>query len=205
MVRVKIPYGGVTPRAARRRSATSPTRTRRGWGHITTRQNIQFHFVELERIPDVLRDLAVGRPDHPRGLRRHRAQRRRAATSPAPARSRCSTSRRGPRPRSSTSCATRYAQRLPRKFKINFSGCATDCGQAMFNDVGVIAVGPPPRRRHRRGRLPRVRRRRPRRQPAPGARARGVHAARRPAADARGVPAHRSTTTATATTSCGPA
>src|SRR5437588_478856 len=33
-----------------------------------------------------------------------------------------------------------YARRLPRKFKINFSGCATDCGQAMFNDVGVIAV-----------------------------------------------------------------
>ena len=35
------------------------------------------------------------------------------------------------------------AQRLPRKFKINFSGCATDCGQAMFNDVGVIAVNRP--------------------------------------------------------------
>ena len=34
------------------------------------------------------------------------------------------------------------AQRLPRKFKINFSGCATDCGQAMFNDVGVIAATP---------------------------------------------------------------
>ena len=33
-----------------------------------------------------------------------------------------------------------YAQRLPRKFKINFSGCATDCGQAMFNDVGVVAT-----------------------------------------------------------------
>jgi sulfite reductase beta subunit-like hemoprotein len=32
------------------------------------------------------------------------------------------------------------AQRLPRKFKINFSGCATDCGQAMFNDVGVIGA-----------------------------------------------------------------
>ncbi len=31
-------------------------------------------------------------------------------------------------------------QRLPRKFKINFSGCTTDCGQAMFNDVGVIAT-----------------------------------------------------------------
>jgi sulfite reductase beta subunit-like hemoprotein len=36
-----------------------------------------------------------------------------------------------------------YAQRLPRKFKVNFSGCATDCGQAMFNDVGVIAVSRP--------------------------------------------------------------
>ena len=36
-----------------------------------------------------------------------------------------------------------YAQRLPRKFKINFSGCATDCGQAMFNDVGVVAVARP--------------------------------------------------------------
>jgi sulfite reductase beta subunit-like hemoprotein len=35
------------------------------------------------------------------------------------------------------------AQRLPRKFKINFSGCVTDCGQAMFNDVGVVAVSRP--------------------------------------------------------------
>ena len=32
---------------------------------------------------------------------------------------------------------------MPRKFKINFSGCATDCGQAMFNDVGVVAVNRP--------------------------------------------------------------
>src|SRR5581483_11838672 len=35
------------------------------------------------------------------------------------------------------------AQRLPRKFKVNFSGCTTDCGQAMFNDVGVIGVARP--------------------------------------------------------------
>ncbi|MDQ3354535.1 MAG: nitrite/sulfite reductase, partial [Actinomycetota bacterium] len=35
------------------------------------------------------------------------------------------------------------AQRMPRKFKINFSGCATDCGQAMFNDIGVVAVSRP--------------------------------------------------------------
>ena len=35
------------------------------------------------------------------------------------------------------------SQRLPRKFKINFSGCATDCGQAMFNDAGVVGVTRP--------------------------------------------------------------
>ncbi|MGI8709717.1 MAG: nitrite/sulfite reductase, partial [Acidimicrobiales bacterium] len=35
------------------------------------------------------------------------------------------------------------AQRLPRKFKINFSGCETDCGQAMFNDIGVVASSRP--------------------------------------------------------------
>ena len=66
-----------------------------------------------------------------------------AATSPARARTRCSTS--APWAQATTDWFLRnpLAQRLPRKFKINFSGCATDCGQAMFNDVGVIAVSRP--------------------------------------------------------------
>src|SRR3954451_13239110 len=56
MVRVKIPYGSLRPeqldvlgRIARDYS--------RGWGHITTRQNIQFHYVELHQIADVMREL----------------------------------------------------------------------------------------------------------------------------------------------------
>ena len=102
---------------------------------------------------------------------------------------RCSTSARGPRPPYQHFLRNPLAQRLPRKFKINFSGCATDCGQAMFNDVGVIAVTRTLDRRHRRARLPGVRRRRPRRQPAPGAGARGVHRPRGPAAHDRGDPA----------------
>jgi sulfite reductase (ferredoxin) len=114
----------------------------RGWGHITTRQNIQFHFVQLERVPQLLRDLASV------GLTTREA---------------C-----GDTVRNVTGCHlagacpfevldispwaeatfrhflhSPIAQRLPRKFKINFSGCATDCGQAMFNDVGVIAVSRP--------------------------------------------------------------
>ena len=103
---------------------------------------------QLEQTPEVLRLLAVGRADEPRGLRRHRAQRRRL-----PPRRRVPVRgarhhARGPRRPPTASCATRSRSGCPRKFKINFSGCATDCGQAMFNDVGVIAVSRPLARRH---------------------------------------------------------
>ncbi len=141
MVRVKVPYGSLTP-AQLEVLADVAERYSRGWGHITTRQNIQFHYVALERVPELLRDLAAA------GLTTREA---------------C-----GDTVRNVTGCHLAgacpfevldispwaeatfafflrhpYAQRLPRKFKINFSGCMTDCGQAMFNDVGVVAVGRP--------------------------------------------------------------
>ena len=139
MVRIKLPAGTITPEQLDLMGHLAETYSR-GWGHITTRQNVQIHYVELTKVPEVMRAPRRSRPDHPRGLRRHRAQRdglppRRRLPARVPRRH-----RRGPRPRSSTSCATRSSQRLPRKFKINFSGCSTDCGQAMFNDVGVIAA-----------------------------------------------------------------
>jgi sulfite reductase beta subunit-like hemoprotein len=137
MVRVKIPYGRLTPEQLEMFGYIAETYSR-GWGHITTRQNMQFHFVELERIPALMRDLTSA------GLTTREA---------------C-----GDTVRNIQGChlagacpyevldispwaeATHryflrhpYSQRLPRKFKINFSGCATDCGQAMFNDVGVVA------------------------------------------------------------------
>ncbi|HLY83225.1 MAG TPA: nitrite/sulfite reductase, partial [Acidimicrobiales bacterium] len=141
MIRVKVPYGSLAPDQLEMLAHIGETYSR-GWGHITTRQNIQFHFVELERVPSVLRELASV------GLTTREA---------------C-----GDTVRNVQGChlagacpfevldispwaeATYrhflhhpYAQRLPRKFKINFSGCATDCGQAMFNDVGVVAVSRP--------------------------------------------------------------
>ena len=136
MVRVKVPHGRVTPEQLEMLAYIAETYSR-GWGHLTTRQNVQFHFVQLEQTPEVLRLLGVGRPHHRARRAATPCATSWAATSPARARTRCSTSRRGPRRPPAASCATRYAQRLPRKFKINFSGCATDCGQAMFNDVGV--------------------------------------------------------------------
>jgi sulfite reductase (ferredoxin) len=141
MVRVKIPYGSLTPEQLEMLAHIADTYSR-GWGHITTRQNIQFHYVQLERIPDVLRDLAsVGLTtreacgDTVRNVQGCHL----AGACPfevvdiSPwAEATFQHFLRNP-----------YAQRLPRKFKINFSGCATDCGQAMFNDVGVIAVNRP--------------------------------------------------------------
>ncbi|HET9690714.1 MAG TPA: nitrite/sulfite reductase [Acidimicrobiales bacterium] len=141
MVRVKFPYGSVSAEQLDRLGDIATTYSR-GWGHFTTRQNVQFHFVQLERVPDLLRDLADV------GLTTREA---------------C-----GDTVRNVMGCHLAgacpyevldispwaeatfrhflhhpYAQRLPRKFKINFSGCVTDCGQAMFNDVGVVAVQQP--------------------------------------------------------------
>lgn len=138
MVRVKVPYGSITPEQLDTFAHVAETYSR-GWGHLTTRQNVQFHFVDLQIVPQVLRDLAAA------GLTTREA---------------C-----GDTVRNVMGChlagACPYealdispwaeaafqhflhnplAQRLPRKFKINFSGCETDCGQAMFNDVGVIAT-----------------------------------------------------------------
>lgn len=138
MLRIKAPYGAVTP-AQLDRLAEISERYSRGWGHLTTRQNVQFHYVQLEQVPDALWDLATV------GLTTREA---------------CSDT-----VRNVTGChlagacphevldiqpwaeaAFRHflrnpiSQRLPRKFKINFSGCVTDCGQALFNDIGVIAI-----------------------------------------------------------------
>jgi sulfite reductase beta subunit-like hemoprotein len=141
MVRIKAPYGRLEPDQLEMIGHIADEYSR-GFGHITTRQNIQLHFVELERIPEVMKLLASV------GLTSREA---------------C-----GDTVRNVQGChlagACPYevfdispwaeatfqhfmhnpiAQRLPRKFKINFSGCNTDCGQAMFNDVGVIAASRP--------------------------------------------------------------
>jgi hypothetical protein len=54
MVRLKVPYGSVTPEQLEMMAYVADAYSR-GWGHITTRQNIQFHFVELDTVPEVLR------------------------------------------------------------------------------------------------------------------------------------------------------
>jgi sulfite reductase beta subunit-like hemoprotein len=138
MVRVKLPYGGITPEQLDMMAHIADEYSR-GWGHLTTRQNVQFHFVQLERIPEVMRDLAsVGLTS------------REACGDAVRNVMGCHLAGACPKEHLDITPWAQAAyrhflrnplnQRLPRKFKINFSGCATDCGQAMFNDVGVIAT-----------------------------------------------------------------
>jgi len=141
MVRVKIPYGRVEPDQLEMLGYISEAYSR-GWGHLTTRQNAQFHFVQLEQAGEVLRLLAsVGLTSREAcgDTVRNVAGCHLAGACPF------EVVDISPWSQAVTDLFLRnpIAQRMPRKFKINFSGCATDCGQAMFNDVGVVAINRP--------------------------------------------------------------
>ena len=138
MVRVKLPAGTITPEQFDLFGHLVDTYSR-GWGHITTRQNIQMHYVELTKVPEVMRQLgAVGLTT------------REACGDTVRNVMACHLAGACPHEHLDVTAWAEAAfrhfvrnplgQRLPRKFKINFSGCNTDCGQAMFNDVGVIAT-----------------------------------------------------------------
>ena len=138
MVRMKLPAGTITPEQLDMMAHLVETYSR-GWGHITTRLNIQMHYVELTRVPEVMRHLATV------GLTSREACGDTVRNVMA-----CHLAGACPHEHLDVTnwaeAAFRHfvrnplGQRLPRKFKINFSGCSTDCGQAMFNDVGVIAT-----------------------------------------------------------------
>ena len=57
MLRVAIPYGTLSSDQMRRLAHVG-RRYDRGYGHFTTRQNIQFHWIKLAELPDALADLA---------------------------------------------------------------------------------------------------------------------------------------------------
>jgi sulfite reductase (NADPH) hemoprotein beta-component len=58
MLRIAIPYG-VLSSAQLRTLASISRRYDRGYGHFTTRQNIQFNWVKVEEVPDILAELAA--------------------------------------------------------------------------------------------------------------------------------------------------
>ena len=58
MLRVAVPYGSLSSRQMRQ-LAMIADKYDRGYGHITTRQNIQYNWPELTDVPDILEDLAA--------------------------------------------------------------------------------------------------------------------------------------------------
>jgi sulfite reductase beta subunit-like hemoprotein len=139
MVRVKIPSGlmnGEQLRALARIADDYST----GRGHVTTRENCQFHFVKLENVPSIMRLLADA------GLTTREAcgNTVRNVTS-CPLAGICPTEAFDVTPYALGT--TRFFLRhpefhdLPRKFKIAFSGCEEDgnCAVAGIHDVGLIA------------------------------------------------------------------
>jgi sulfite reductase (ferredoxin) len=138
MIRIKIPFGGITANQLRRIAELAEHYTT-GVGHVTTRQDIQLHFAELKDVPTIMRGLAEV------GLTTREA---------------CANT-----VRNVTGChlagvcqgevfdITPYAktvayhllrnplnQSLPRKFKIAFSGCRHDCALTPIHDIGLLAV-----------------------------------------------------------------
>lgn len=57
MLRIAVPYGTLNSKQVRQ-LAMIGDKYDRGYGHITTRQNIQFNWPELTDVPDILDDLA---------------------------------------------------------------------------------------------------------------------------------------------------
>jgi sulfite reductase beta subunit-like hemoprotein len=139
MVRCKIPGGLVTSRQMEQMAAIADE-FGGGRGHLTTRQNIQYHFVQLERVPDLMHMLAdVGMTN------------REACFNTVRNVTACVWSGIG---RDQVFDVRPYAQKLayaflrkdltsnlPRKFKFAFDGCAhQDCIAGSINDVGLRAV-----------------------------------------------------------------
>ena len=139
MLRVKIPSGILDARQLRALADIGDNYSN-GRGHLTTRQNVQFHFVKLQDVPAAMRLLA----DCGLTTREACGNTVRNVTS-------CPLS--GICPEEAFDVApyalgvTRFLLRhpdfhdLPRKFKIAFSGCEDDgnCAVAGIHDVGLIA------------------------------------------------------------------
>ena len=139
IVRVKIPSGLLSAEQLRALARIADEYST-GRGHVTTRENCQFHFVKLENVPSIMRLLADA------GLTTREAcgNTVRNVTS-CPLAGICPTEAFDVTPYALGT--TRFFLRhpefhdLPRKFKIAFSGCEEDgnCAVAGIHDVGLIA------------------------------------------------------------------
>jgi len=138
MLRIAVPYGLLASRQVRM-FAHIARKYDRGYGHFTTRQNIQFNWIKLEESPDILAELAT--------VEMHAIQ-----TSGNCIRNTTSDELAGvaadeivdPRPyaeliREWSTFHPEFAY-LPRKFKIAISGSEEDRAATAVHDVGLHVI-----------------------------------------------------------------
>ena len=138
MLRIAVPYGLLST-AQMRMFAHIARKYDRGYGHFTTRQNIQFNWIELEQTPDILTDLA--------SVEMHAIQ-----TSGNCIRNTTTDEFAGvaadeivdPRPYAEIirQWSTFHPEfiALPRKFKIAINGAVEDRAAIAVHDIGLTAV-----------------------------------------------------------------
>lgn len=137
MIRVKVP-GGLLTVPQLEALADVATEFSRGFGHITTRQNIQFHFVKLHDAEGLQRRL------EPVGLTTREACGNTVRNVTADALSGIASDEAFDVLPYAEWCQKHLLRdprfgTLPRKFKIAFSGNELDRAQAAINDLGFIA------------------------------------------------------------------
>src|SRR5450755_800949 len=138
MIRCKVP-GGLMTAAQMEQLAVIAETFAGGKGHLTTRQNMQYHFVPLPRVPELLHLLADVRMTT-----------REACYNTVRNVTACPLS--GLLPDEAFDVHP-YARKvafaflhqeltdsLPRKFKIAFSGCKDDCMLGSIHDIGLRGV-----------------------------------------------------------------
>ncbi|MDB5621963.1 MAG: sulfite reductase, partial [Devosia sp.] len=138
MLRVAVPYGTLSSRQMRKLAHIARTYDR-GYGHFTTRQNIQFNWPKLKDIPEILAELA--------SVEMHAIQ-----TSGNCIRNVTTDQFAGaaadeiidPRPvaeiiRQWSSLHPEFSY-LPRKFKIAITGAREDRAAIRFHDIGLQAA-----------------------------------------------------------------
>jgi len=138
MLRVAIPYGLLSAQQMHKLGDIAK-KYDKNYAHFSTRQNIQYNWPELEKVPDILAELATVQmhaiqtsgnclrnttTDHLAGV--------------------CQDELEDPRPyceiiRQWTTFHPEFAY-LPRKFKIAVSGAAHDRAATQFHDIGIHLV-----------------------------------------------------------------
>jgi sulfite reductase (NADPH) hemoprotein beta-component len=138
MLRVAVPYGTLNS-AQFRQLAMIAEKYDRGYAHVTTRQNLQYNWPELEQVPDILNDLAK--------VEMHAFQTsgnciRNVTSDPYAG----ATSDEVEDPRPTAELLRQWSTLhpefsfLPRKFKIAVTGCSNDRAVIRAHDIGIEIV-----------------------------------------------------------------